>query len=528
MKKNKSIPFVEIDSIPLLIKDFLTQKISGFEHTVFNLDNISKQFDLKGNSYTSAHRKILVQRIQDQYSGFQLHENQAKNLELLSQENTFTVTTGHQLNLFSGPVFFIYKILQTIKLADFLNEKFPERKVVPIFWLASEDHDFEEINHFQTEKNFYEFTANSGGAVGRIKLQNNDFIKDFEAEFKDAPFGEELISLVKKSYKIGNTLSAATKNLVHEIFSEYGLLVLDGDDFALKSQMKNIFKEELLEQQLFKSTEETVNFLSEKYGKVQVNPREINLFYLTETRNRIEFQNDKYFVVDTDLIFTTEEIFSELENHPEKFSPNALLRPVYQEVILPNLIYIGGNAEIIYWLELQKYFEKINVPFPILIPRVSLLYLKEKTLEKIEKLGFNISDFLGNFETLKNQEVLKNNSILSLLENQEQNLSRQFDDLVKAASSTEKTFGNLVDAEKTRQLKSFDRMRKRLLRAEKIKQKEKLERLDQLYLRVHPGKKWQERTLNFSVFYSDFGTEWLQNCYDEITVDQSELIIVSI
>ena len=528
MKKIKSIPFVEIDSIPLLIKDFLTQKIPGFENSVFNLENISKQFELKGNSYTSTNRNILVQSIQEQYLGFDLSENQVKNVELLSQENTFTVTTGHQLNLFSGPVFFIYKILQTIKLADFLNTKFPERKVVPIFWLASEDHDFEEINHFKTEKNYYEISADSGGAVGRIKVHDISFISNVDEEFKDAPFGEELVSLLKKSYKAGNTLSDATKILVQELFSDYGLLVMDGDDSALKSQMKNIFKEELLDQQLFKSTEETVNYLSKKYGKVQVNPREINLFYLTENRNRIEFQNGKYLVVDTDIVFTSEEIFSELENHPEKFSPNALLRPVYQEVILPNLAYIGGNAEIMYWLELQNYFQKINVPFPVLIPRVSLLYLKEKTLEKIEKLGLKITDLFGDFEALKNKEILENNPIISLLENQERALNKQFDQLTEVAASTEKTFGNLVDAEKTRQLKSFDRMRKRLLRAEKIKQKEKLERLDNLYLRVHPGKKWQERTLNFSVFYGDFGKKWLQNCYEEITVDQSELIIVSI
>ncbi len=528
MKKLTNIPFVEIDSIPLLIKDFLNQKIPGFENSVFNLENISKQFDLKQNSYSSDHRNILVERIRSQYSGFELGENQAKNLELLSQENTFTVTTGHQLNLFSGPVFFIYKILQTIKLADFLNKKFPERNVVPIFWLASEDHDFEEINHFKTEKNFYEISAKSGGAVGRIKLQNNDFIADFEEEFKDAPFGEELISLLKSSYKTGNTLAEATKILVQELFSDYGLLVLDGDDAALKSQMKNIFKEELLEQQLFKSTEETVNYLSDRYGKVQVNPREINLFYLFKTRNRIEFRQGLYRIVDTDISFSEKEILEELENRPEKFSPNALLRPVYQEVILPNLAYIGGNAEIMYWLELQKYFKKINVPFPVLIPRVSLLYLKEKTVEKIEKLGLKITDLFGDFEALKNKEILENNPIISLLENQELALNKQFDQLIEVAASAEKTFGNLVDAEKTRQLKSFDRMRKRLLRAEKIKQKEKLERLDNLYLRVHPGKKWQERTLNFSVFYGDFGKKWLQNCYEEITVDQSELIIVSI
>ncbi len=528
MKKITSIPFTEIDSIPLLIKDFLKQEIPGFENTVFTLENSAKQFELKRNSFTSGQRTILTESIQNQYSGFDLKENQRKNLGLLSEENTFTVTTGHQLNLFSGPVFFIYKILQTIKTAKFLNQQFPENNVVPIFWLASEDHDFEEINHFKTETEFYEISAKSGGAVGRIKVEEDDFISHFEAEFKNAPFGEELISLVKKTYQKGNTLSEATKVLVQELFSDYGLLVLDGDDPALKAQMKAIFKEELLEQQLFKTTGETVQDLSDQYGKVQVNPREINLFYLSKTRNRIEFRQGLYRIVDTDISFSQKEILEELENHPEKFSPNALLRPVYQENILPNLAYIGGNAEIMYWLELKNYFQAIHVPFPLLIPRVSLLYLKEKTFVKIEKSALKISDFFGDFEALKNQEILEDHPVIALLGEQENRLSTQFEELIQAAAITEKTFGNLVDAEKTRQLKSFGRMRKRLLRAEKIKQNEKLNRLDNIYLKVHPGKKWQERTLNFSVFYSDFGAEWLQNCYEEISVDRSELIIVSI
>lgn len=528
MKKISTIPFVTIESIPALIKDFLQQKIPGFEEDIFSLENMEKRILQKQKSFTDEQREILFNAVKNQHSTSQLSERQAQNISLLKNEGSYTVTTGHQLNLFSGPVFFIYKILQTIKLAEVLNEKFPQQNIVPVFWMASEDHDFEEINHFKTENHYYETKAKSGGAVGKIKIDDQFFISQFEADFKDSIFGTELILLLKKAYQKGNTLATATRILVQELFSDYGLLILDGDDPALKNEIKNVFKEELISQNLFSTTKETVKQLTDLYGKVQVNPREINLFYLSNTRNRIEFRAGLYRIVDTDISFSLNEILQELDHHPEKFSPNALMRPVYQETILPNLAYIGGNAEIMYWLELKNYFAEINLEFPVLIPRNSVLFVKEKTVTKAAQFQLKLEDFFKNFAEVTKNLLLQDHQTLFLLNENEKMLEHHFDELSKAAASTEKSFGNMVQAEKTRQLKSFKRMKKRLLHAEKIKQNEKLQRLENLFLQIHPGKTWQERTLNFSEFYSDFGREWLQSCYEAIDVEKSELIIFSI
>src|SRR5690606_19297596 len=300
--------------------------------------------------------------------------------EKLADSQTYTVTTGHQLNLFTGPVFFIYKILQTIKLADHLNQTFPEQRTVPVFWMATEDHDFDEINHFNTRGNYYETKAEAGGAVGRIQPDDHFFIAEFEKEFTDSVYGTELILMMKRAYKKGNSLAQSTRILVHELFADYGLLVIDGDDADLKSQMKAIFRGELLNRDLFETTKPTVSQLTERYGKVQVNPREINLFYLSDMRGRRELDGEKYIIIDKNISFSKDEILTELENHPEKFSANALMRPVYQETVLPNIAYIGGNAEIMYWLELKLYFEKLALPFPVLIPRNSMLFVSAKTL----------------------------------------------------------------------------------------------------------------------------------------------------
>jgi len=528
LKTVNKISFNDIESIPQLIKDFLNHQIDGFENATFSSENFAQQIHLKQNSFEQTQRDIISKNFTDQLLNLQLSTKQRGNIESLKSINTFTITTGHQLNLFSGPAFFVYKIFQTIKTCTNLKEKFPDYNFVPVYWMASEDHDFAEINHFKTENNYYEINEKAGGAVGRIKINDTYFISEFEKEFKDSIFGTELILMLKEAYKAGNTLTEAIRILVNRLFSDFGLLILDGDSKELKNQVKEIFKDELINFSLNNSSKEKVNFLTHKYGKVQVNPREINLFYLSETRDRIDFDGENYVIVDTDRKFTKEEILAELENFPERFSPNALMRPVYQEKVLPNLAYIGGNAEIMYWLELKDYFSKINIPFPILIPRNSMLFIKEKTLGKIEKLDLKIDDFFQNFTKITNAKILNNNSVLESLESQENLILNNFTELKSLAETTEKSFGNMVKAEEVRQLKSFKRLRKRLLHAEKIKQNELLERLETLFLDIHPAKTWQERIFNFSVYFADYGYDWLETIVEEMEVEQSKLIIVAI
>ena len=513
------INFTDIYHIPALIKDFLTEE--KYSPIRFSLPNALKKTEEKQHSFSYTQREILHQVLTEQMQDLKLSPKQKENIALLQQEHIFTITTGHQLNLFSGASFFIYKILQTIKTTHFLNQNSEHFKFVPIFWLATEDHDFEEINNFNTQNHQYQISGKSGGPVGRIKIEENHFIQDFEEEFKDDVFGTELILWLKEAYQVGNSLTQATQLLVNRLFNEYGLLIIDGDNPILKEQMRNIFTDELLHQSLKKSTEKEIQCLTEKYGKVQVNPRETNLFYISETRNRIEKIDNKYQIVDTDLVFEANELLEKMEN----ISPNALMRPIYQEKILPNIAYIGGNAEIMYWLELKDYFNEIKLPFPLLIPRNSMLFLSEKTSMKIEKSGLKIEDFFQNFPQIMKDKLLHESELLEIIEQKEKEIKNAFILLKEKSSLTDKTFRNLIEAEETRQLKSYTRMKKRLLRAEKIKQHEKYTRMSQLYIDIHPKGIWQERVYNFSVFYAQNGRKWIEKCYNNMDVENSCLSI---
>jgi uncharacterized protein YllA (UPF0747 family) len=184
-----------------LVKDFLNQKIEGFEENTFSLQNFKNKIHEKQNAFKPEKREILAAALENQLSGLTLSPKQKQNLRDIKLENTFTITTGHQLNLFSGPVFFVYKILQAIKTCSYLKDSFPEFNFIPVYWMASEDHDFAEINHFKTENNYYEINEKSGGAVGRIPVSDTFFISEFEREFKDHVYGTEFILILKEAYK---------------------------------------------------------------------------------------------------------------------------------------------------------------------------------------------------------------------------------------------------------------------------------------------------------------------------------------
>jgi len=522
-----NINFKDIENLPRLIKDYLNGNIEDYHGFLFSKENAIHQANKKAQSYPTKHRKILVDTLINQMREVTISTEQMKNIELLKLNNTFTVTTGHQLNLFTGPVFFIYKILQTIKTAKFLNENKDGKNFVPIFWMASEDHDFLEINHFKTQNNFYQINEQTEDAVGRIKISDNDFLENFEKEFKDFSYGTEIVRWAKEAYPKGISLSLATRILVNRIFGDYGLLIIDADDKKLKKLISPVFESELLENSLQKESENTVIKLTKDYGKVQVNPRETNLFYLNDNkRKRIEKVNSQYKIIDTNITFSEKDIIKELYSYPEKFSPNALLRPIYQETILPNVVYVGGNAEIMYWLELKEFFRAKNIEFPILVPRNSITFISEKTLSKINKLNLSIENFFSDYHKIIHEKFLENSPISKVLEQKENELKNIFTEIKVNAQKTDKSFINLVNAEETRQLKSFKRMKKRLIRAEKILHGDLYQRYNHLYETINPNGIWQERMINFSDFYAQDGRKWLNICYENIDVITPKLSVV--
>jgi bacillithiol biosynthesis cysteine-adding enzyme BshC len=247
--------------------------------------------------------------------------------------------------------------------------------------------------------------------------------------------------------------------------------------------------------------------LEENYG-IQVNPREINYFYLKDgLRERIIEKDGLYYINDTDLSFTEKELLEELDSYPERFSPNVISRPLYQEIILPNLCYIGGGGELAYWLELKSSFEEMGITFPILLLRNSALIITQKQDDKLTKLNLDIADLFLKQSSFINKKIRTISNIDIDFSSQRQHLQEQFQGLYNLAEQTDKSFLGAVKAQEVKQLKGLENLEKRLLKAQKRKLKDHVVRMTEIQNELFPNKSLQERNLNFSELYLEYGKE---------------------
>ena len=457
------------------------------------------------NTISGNKREVLVLVLEKQYAQINASETTLKNIKLLNHSNTFTVTTGHQLNLFTGPLYFLYKIISAINLTKELKAKYPTQNFVPIYWMATEDHDFDEINYFNFKGRKFRWNAESTGPVGRLSTEGlADFFEVFEQELGSGKNAETIKKLFQNSYLNHSNLADATRFLANELFGDYGLVILDADNPDLKRTFIPYLKEELIKQTSHKKVIETIEEL--KNYTIQVNPRAINLFYMEDhLRERIVLENGIYKVNNTKIEFSESEILSLLENHPEKFSPNVIMRPLYQEVILPNLCYIGGGGEIAYWLELKSFFDAVKVTFPILLLRNSALLATEKQAKKADTLGLTWNDLFLKQSDLVNTKTAQLSEFSINFSIQKEHLQKQFELLFEIAHKTDKSFMGAVKAQEAKQIKGLENLEKRLLKAQKRNHSATLDRITNLQNELFPNKSLQERQANFSEFYLENG-----------------------
>ncbi|RZM06501.1 MAG: bacillithiol biosynthesis cysteine-adding enzyme BshC, partial [Pedobacter sp.] len=384
---------------------------------------------------------------------------------------------------------------------------------VPVYWMATEDHDFEEINHLKVEDRVLTWSKQAAGATGR--LDTKDIIETLAA-YKGylgiGKKGQMLSRLVEAAYTDNEKLSDATRELVDALFGEYGLVCVDADDPKLKGQFSEFIRRDITEQNSFKLINESNSQLENLGYKTQVNPREINFFYMTDgLRERIIQKGSKYIVANTDISFTVAELETEINQFPERFSPNVVMRPLYQEVILPNLAYIGGGAEVTYWLQLKSNFEHYLVDFPILLLRNSALVIDTRSETRMHILGISSKNIFKDIDTLKNDWVKEHVPTQLTLGDEVRGVQAIFDQIKLNAYKIDKSLSQSTDSAKTKALKLISNLEKKMLRAEKQKHKTSLAQIESLKDKLFPGGVLQERVLNIAPFYVLYGDEFIDS-----------------
>ena len=529
--QSQDIPYSQTEKFTKIVIDYINEVPAlkdFYEHPV-NLEGI--KLAIAERKKFNTNRQLLVDELTNQYKNLEDSEAIKANIHALLDENTFTICTAHQPNIFTGHLYFVYKILHTIKLADSLKKELPQYNFVPVFFMGSEDADLEELNHIVLDREKYTWETKQTGAVGRMKVDKNllQLIDKISGRLSVEKFGSDIIQLLKKSFTNDSTIEQATFLFVHYLFKEYGLLILLPDNAAFKKEMISVFEDDIFNH----TSSEIVNRSSEKLSqnyKAQAYPREINLFYLKDdVRNRIVPVDDHFVVHDTDIVFSKEEIKKELNDYPERFSPNVILRGLFQEVILPDVAWIGGGGELAYWLQLKDVFKNYSVPYPVLIVRNSFLIIDEKYHSLLKKLNLFAVELFKGKENLLNELVNKESTTPLNLLNQKkefENIYYQIKELVKRIDST---LEEHVTALEKKQIKKLSSLEKKMFRAEKRKFVEQKNQLHKIFSSLFPNDGLQERTENFMLFYSKWGNDFFKILYEaSLTLEQQFCIIEEI
>ena len=511
----QNIPYQQTNCFSKIVLDYIAQNpaLQSFYAFPPATDGFKQAIEKKQQQKID--REALVNVLEEQYKSVEINSLVKENIQSLLLQNTFTICTAHQPNLFTGPLYFIYKILHAIKLAEHLKTQFADLHFVPVYYMGSEDADLDELNHTYVQGKKYEWQTKQTGAVGRMIIDKQlvALIDELEGQLTTAPFGQEVIALLRACYQPGRNIQTATFELVNALFGRYGLIVLIPDNAVLKRSMISIFEDDIFQQNPSQIVELTCQRLSQQYN-VQANPREINLFYLKDNiRERIVKNNHTYFVHNTDIHFTADEIKAELQQHPERFSPNVILRGLFQETILPNIAFIGGGGEIAYWLQLKDLFDHYTVPYPILVLRNSFLIIEKRWQSYTQKLQLSAEQlFQTDIEIIN--AYLQREGRKPQLNGELDKLKSIYEELKQVASSVDITLNQHVEALKVKALSQLINLEQKMLRAERKKHDVVRNQIATVKQQLFPKNNLQERVENFSSFYAKWGSIFIDDLYN--------------
>lgn len=458
-------------------------------------------------------RQRLVQVLQEQYALLENPQPAAlAQLARLLSPAAFTVTTAHQPVVLLGPLYVIYKAVSVIHLARQLQEAYPDQHFVPVFVLGAEDHDFEEVSRAHLFGHTLAWQAEGGGAVGLLPTAGmGELLSTLDPLLGYSTAGRDLFHRLEAAYTRHATFGDATRQLLNDFLGALGLVVIDMNHRGLKELFVPAMRREIFERISKPLVEETQAAIQAATGfGPQAYCRDINLFFLLPgRRERIEWDGQHFQVLNTALQFSPAEMEEELRTRPEQFSPNVVMRPLYQETVLPNLAYVGGGGELAYWLERKTQFEAFGLPFPMLIRRNSVLWIDQPTARKMEKTGLTLADLLFDTDTVIRQYVAKVSEGGVQLEQEKNDFDQLFERIAEKAAALDPTLEKAVRAEHVRQLKVIENLEERLMRTQKQKHEVTINQIRSLREKLFPGNGLQERHDNFVPYWLRGGEQWL-------------------
>lgn len=529
--KSTRIPYRQTRFFTDLVQDYVDQSKNL---TPFYTQPVSHQgvrAAIAQRKATKIDRKTLAAVLQQQYAGIELPTKLKNNLLRLEQENCFTITTAHQNNLFTGPLYVVYKILHVIKLAAQFEQTEPGNHFVPVFYMGSEDADLAELDHTSVDGVPYQWKTNQTGAIGRMKVDEDlmELKKQLQDQLHGLPNAEELIHVLQESYQPGKSIAEVTFMLLHHLYGKLGLVVLIPDHALLKAQFKQVIADELLEARGAQLVKTTTEKLIQAGYPVQVKPRPLNLFYLTDQiRQRIEKDGAYWWVQGSSIRFDKESLLQELEAHPERFSPNVILRGLFQCSILPDVVFVGGGAELAYWLEFSELFAYYQVPLPVLVLRNSFLLVESAEKDKLNQLHLSVEDLFLEESTLIVKLLTEEERLKANLSQEKAKIQHEYDLLAMKANSVDPSLQAHVTALGKKSLNDLEELQKKLIRSLKRKHLTEQNQLSVLKQKLFPSGSLQERHDNILYFLAKYGMNWQEILLEHSLQLEQEFTVLEI
>ena len=533
------INFSDIPGHQNLFLDYLYEfeNVSDFYPYDFrNRDNYLKIFKniLEKRSYLSAD---ISQLISNQYSNINKSETTEGNIKKLSDKKTLAIVTGQQLGILGGPLYTFYKIITAIKLSRFLSERYNDYNFVPVFWLEGDDHDFNEVRAIKIidegnsllnigyKEEIEEDDAKQ--SVGHIKFDSTiqDFFDNLDKNLKDTEFKVQLLNELKDFYSEGKSFKEAFKDLIFKYFDEYGLIIFDPQEIEVKRLLKPIFKKEITDFRLH--TEKLVHLSAtlEELYHAQVKVKPVNLFLNYDGgRHSVEPVDNEFRLRRKRKSFTYDQLLELLENEPDKFSPNVLLRPICQDFLLPTAFYIGGPSEISYFAQIKPLYEFYDIVQPIIYPRSSATIL-ESTIENIlEKHSVQINDLFIDVENVKKKIInsVAESSIDAMFDGLTKQVETAFDQLKEKLIDLDKTIADASNRYRDKIFSSINELKSKAEKAQQKKYEVTLRQIDKAAINLFPNSNLQERELNFVYYVNKYGNEFIKKIFDELQINKFE------
>lgn len=523
---------------------------------LYEFENVEKYFRYNfrdTNSFSSLFQKIseseradkksVVNAIDQFYSAYKPSKKTKVNIELLGKDKTVAVVTGQQLGILGGPLYTFYKTITAIKLASSLKEKYDDYNFVPVFWLEGDDHDFEEVtelNLINQKNELQKFIYNDNkpedfnrGNIGRLAFNEGieNFIQEVKSELRETEFSKNVFELFEDSYKLGNTFKKAFSNLIFNLFDEEGLIIFDPQQNEIKNLLKPIFKKELSNFEVHANEVVKISADLEEVYHSQVKVKPINLFYSDNNgRYSIEPEDDLFRLKGKRQKFTLIELLDEIENYPDKFSANVLLRPITQDYLLPTGFYVAGPSEISYFAQVMPLYNKFGISEPVIYPRSSVTILEKNIKGVLEKYELNIEDIFVE-EKLLNNRVLNQVAdirIDDLLNEDEHQIAKAMDNIKEKLFGIDPTLKDLSDKTYQKIKQGLDTLKSKAENAQERKHDVALRQIKKASISLYPNNNLQERELNWLYFANKYGMDIIKWIFDEVAINKFEHQVIEL